>query len=84
MTRFSPSVHTVCSIRNSVAVVELTRARLTGAVAWAGLSGAGSYLLHMALLHESDVARNDPDPAVGHRLIAYDAGLLKSLIRFST
>ena len=37
-----------------------------------------------ALLHESDVARNDPDPAVGHRLIAYDAGLPKSLIRFST
>ena len=33
-----------------------------------------------ALLHESDVARNDPDPAVGHRLIAYDAGLPKSLI----
>ena len=37
-----------------------------------------------ALLHESDVARNDPDPAVGHRPIAYDAGLPKSLIRFST
>ena len=38
----------------------------------------------MALLHESNVARNDPDPVVGHRLIAYDAGLPKSLIRFST
>ena len=25
-----------------------------------------------------------PDPVVGHRLIAYDAGLPKSLIRFST
>jgi hypothetical protein len=37
-----------------------------------------------ALLHESNVARNDPDPVVGHRLIAYDAGLPKSLIRFST
>ena len=38
----------------------------------------------LALLHESNVARNDPDLAVGHRLIAYDAGLPKSLIRFST
>ena len=38
----------------------------------------------MALLHESNVARNDPDPVVGHRLIAYDPGLPKSLIRFST
>ena len=37
-----------------------------------------------ALLHESDVARNDPDSAIGHRLIAYDAGLPKSLIRFNT
>ena len=37
-----------------------------------------------ALLHESNVARNDPDPVVGHRLIAYDAGLPKFLIRFST
>ena len=41
-------------------------------------------LLYEALLHESNVARNDPDPVVGHRLIAYDAGLPKSLIRFST
>ena len=40
--------------------------------------------LARALLHESNVARNDPDPVVGHRLIAYDAGLPKSLIRFST
>ena len=38
----------------------------------------------LALLHESNVACNDPDPVVGHRLIAYDAGLPKSLIRFST
>ena len=37
-----------------------------------------------ALLHESDVARNDPNPTVGHRLLAYDAGLPKSVIRFST
>ena len=37
-----------------------------------------------ALVHESNVARNDPDPVVGHRLIAYDAGLPKSIIRFST
>ena len=41
-------------------------------------------LLMAALLHESNVARNDPDPVVGHRLVAYDAGLPKSLIRFST
>ena len=40
--------------------------------------------LAAALLHESDVARNDPNPTVGHRLIAYDAGLPKSVIRFST
>ena len=40
--------------------------------------------LQEALLHELNVARNDPDPVVGHRLIAYDAGLPKSLIRFST
>ena len=39
---------------------------------------------HAALLHESNVARNDPELAVGHRLIAYDAGLPKFLIRFST
>ena len=45
----------------------------------AGLSVPGA-----ALLHESDVARNDPNPTVGHRLIAYDAGLPKSVIRFST
>ncbi len=37
-----------------------------------------------ALVHESNVARNDLDPVIGHRLIAYDAGLPKSLIRFST
>ena len=47
VTRFGPIVHTVCIIRDSVAVVELTRARLTGAVAWAALSGAGTYLLHI-------------------------------------
>ena len=41
-------------------------------------------LPEVALLHESNVARNDPDPVIGHRLIAYDAGLPKSLIRFST
>ena len=36
--------------------------------------------LSEALLHESDVARNDPNPTVGHRLIAYNAGLPKSVI----
>ncbi len=49
---------------------------LGGRFALRGLAGA--------LLHESDVARNDPNPTVGHRLIAYDAGLPKSVIRFST
>ena len=47
VTQFGPIVHTVCIIRDSVAVVELTRAKLTGAVAWAALSGAGTYLLHI-------------------------------------
>ena len=47
VTRFGPIVHTVCIIRDSVAVVELTRAKLTGAVAWVALSGAGTYLLHI-------------------------------------
>ena len=47
VTRFGPIVHTVCIIRDSVAMVELTRARLTGAVAWASFSGAGTYLLHI-------------------------------------
>ena len=47
VARFGPIVRTVCIIRDSVAVVELTRARLTGAVAWAALSGAGTYLLHI-------------------------------------
>ena len=47
VTRFGPIVHTVCIIRDSVAVVELTRAKLTGAIAWVALSGAGTYLLHI-------------------------------------
>ena len=47
VTQFGPIVHTVCIIRDCVAVVELTRAKLTGAVAWAALSGAGTYLLHI-------------------------------------
>ena len=47
VTEFGPIVHTVCIIRDSVAVVDLTRAKLTGAVAWAALSGAGTYLLHI-------------------------------------
>ena len=47
VTRFGPIVHTVCIIRDSLAVVELTPARLTGAIAWAALSGAGTYLLYI-------------------------------------
>ena len=40
-------MQSVCIIRDSVAVVELKRAPLTEAVAWAVLSGAGTYLLHI-------------------------------------
>ena len=47
VTRFGRIVHTVCIIRDSVVVVELKPARLTGAIAWAALSGAGTYLLHI-------------------------------------
>ena len=47
VTQFGPIVHTVCIIRDSVAVVELTRATLTRAVAWAAFSGAGTYLLYI-------------------------------------
>ena len=28
-----------------------------------------------ALVHESELARNDPDPEASHRPMAYDAGL---------
>ena len=42
VTRFGRIVHTVCIIRDSVVVVELKPARLTGAIAWAALSGAGT------------------------------------------
>ena len=45
--QFGPIVQSVCIIRDSVAVVELTRAPLTGAVAWAVLSGTGTYQLHI-------------------------------------
>ena len=47
VTRFGPIVRTLCIIRDSVAVVELVRASLTGAVGWAAFSGAGTYLLHI-------------------------------------
>ena len=47
VTRFGSIIHTVCIIRDSVVLVELTRAKLTEAVAWAALAGAGTYLLHI-------------------------------------
>ena len=40
---FGPIVRTVCVIRECVAVVELERAPLSGAVAWATFSGTGTY-----------------------------------------
>ena len=45
--QFGPIVKSVCIIRKSLSVVELTRAPFTKAVAWAVLSGAGTYLLHI-------------------------------------
>ena len=47
VTWFGPIVHTVCIIRDRLAVVELTPARMTGAMAWAAFSGNGTYLLHI-------------------------------------
>ena len=47
VTRFGPIVHSVCIIRDCLAVVELTRAPLTQAVAWVVLSGFGTYLLNI-------------------------------------
>ena len=47
VTRFGPIVHSVCIIRDSLAVVQLTRAPLARAVAWVVLSGTGTYLLNI-------------------------------------
>ena len=47
VTRFGPIVHSVCIIRDSLAVVQLTQAPLTRAVAWVVLSGTGTYLLNI-------------------------------------
>ena len=47
VSRFGAIVKTVCVIRECVAVVELERAPLSGAVAWATFSGIGTYTLHV-------------------------------------
>ena len=44
---FGPIVKTVCVIRECVAVVELERAPLSGAVGWATFSGTGIYTLYV-------------------------------------
>ena len=44
---FGSIVKSVCVIRESVAVVELERAPLSGAVAWATFSGMGTYTLYI-------------------------------------
>lgn len=49
---FGPVVRTVCVIRECVVVVELERAPLSGAVAWATFSGAGTFTLY---IHHGDV-----------------------------
>ena len=47
VTRFGPIVHSVCVVRDSLAVVQLTPAPLTRALAWVALSGTGTYLLNI-------------------------------------
>ena len=44
---FGPIVESVCIIRGAVAVVELVRARFSGAVGWATFSGSGTYTLYI-------------------------------------
>ena len=44
---FGPIVRTVCVIGECVAVVELERAPLSGAVAWATFSGTGTYTVYV-------------------------------------
>ena len=40
-------MRSVCIMRDSIVVVELMRAPLTGAITEAAFSGAGTYLLHI-------------------------------------
>ncbi len=47
VSRFGPSVKSVCVIRECVAVVEFERAPLSGAVGWATFSGTGTYTLYV-------------------------------------
>ena len=43
--------------------------------------GTGAYLHKEALVHESELARNEPDSQVHHLARAYDDGLPRSAIR---
>ena len=47
VTFFGPIVQSVCIIRDGVAVVELTSAPLSEAIAWATFSGTGTYTLYV-------------------------------------
>lgn len=47
VTRFGPIVHSVRIMRDSLAVVQLDPAPLTGAMAWVIFSGTGTYLLNI-------------------------------------
>ena len=47
VTQFGPIVHSLCIIRDSLAVVQLEPAPLTKAMAWVILSGTGTYLLNI-------------------------------------
>ena len=47
VSEFGPIVRTVCIIREAVAVVELSRARFSGAVGWLTFSGSGAYTLYI-------------------------------------
>ena len=47
VTRFGAVVKSVCIVRDGLALVELTPAPLTRAVAWATFSGSGTYLLNV-------------------------------------
>ena len=47
VTEFGPIARSVCIIREAIAVVELSRARFSGAVGWLTFSGSGTYTLHI-------------------------------------
>ena len=55
MRAFGPVVGSVCVIKECVAVVQLERAPLSGSVAWATFSGAGTWSLHLRQRAAEDV-----------------------------